>query len=39
VRSRILRTLGEFPSMQTVAAELGMSTRTLRNRLARESKS
>jgi AraC-like DNA-binding protein len=39
VRSRIVRTLGEFPSMQTVAAELGMTTRTLRNRLARESTS
>jgi AraC-like DNA-binding protein len=36
VRSLIVRTPGEFPSMQTVAAELGMSARTLRNRLARE---
>ena len=39
VRNRIVRTLGEFPSMQTVAAELGMSARTLRNRLAREATS
>jgi AraC-like DNA-binding protein len=39
VHGRIMRTLGDFPSMQAVAAELGMSVRTLRNRLARESTS
>ena len=36
VRRRVLRTAGVFPSMNAVAAELGMSTRTLRNQLARE---
>jgi AraC-like DNA-binding protein len=36
VRGRILRTPGEFPSMDAVAADLGMSMRTLRNRLRRE---
>ena len=36
VRARILGKPGDFPSMETVASELGMSTRTLRNRLARE---
>lgn len=36
VHSRIVRTPDKFPSMQTAAAELGMSTRTLRNRLAHE---
>ncbi|HKP62620.1 MAG TPA: AraC family transcriptional regulator [Polyangiales bacterium] len=36
VRGRILRNPGEFPSMKRVAAELGMSTRTLRNQLQRE---
>lgn len=36
VRIRILRDPGEIPSMQQVAAEFGMSTRTLRNRLYRE---
>jgi AraC-like DNA-binding protein len=36
VRNRIISQPGEFPSMQTVAEELGMSTRTLRNRLGRE---
>jgi AraC-like DNA-binding protein len=39
VRGRLLRKPGEFPSMNVVAAELGMSTRTLRNRLVRESTS
>jgi AraC-like DNA-binding protein len=36
VRTRILREPGEFPSMDTVAAELRMTTRTLRNRLRSE---
>jgi AraC-like DNA-binding protein len=39
VRGRLLRKPGEFPSMSVVAAELGMSTRTLRNQLQRESTS
>lgn len=39
VRGRILRKPGEFPSMKIVAAELGMSTRTLRNQLHREATS
>ena len=39
VRSLLLRRPGEFPGMDTVAQELGMSTRTLRNRLRRESTS
>ena len=39
VRSRILRKPGEFPNMMTVASEFGMSTRTLRNHLAREATS
>lgn len=39
VHRRIMRSPGEFPSMQSVAAELGMSVRTLRNRLAREATS
>jgi AraC-like DNA-binding protein len=39
VRGRILGKPGEFPSMKCVAAELGMSTRTLRNRLGREATS
>jgi AraC-like DNA-binding protein len=39
VRGQILRKPGEFPSMKTVAAELGMSTRTLRNQLGRETTS
>ena len=38
VRLRMLRKPGEFPSMCTVAAELGMTTRTLRNQLGREHK-
>jgi AraC-like DNA-binding protein len=37
VRSLILRR--QFPSMRAVAAELGMTTRTLRNQLTRESSS
>jgi AraC-like DNA-binding protein len=36
VRAQILRTPGEFPSMQTVATRLNTSTRTLHNQLARE---
>lgn len=36
VRAQILRTPGEFPSMQEVASRLGISTRTLHNQLARE---
>lgn len=36
VRAQILRKPGQFPSMNAVAAELGMSTRTLHNQLARE---
>jgi AraC-like DNA-binding protein len=39
VRARILSKPGEFPSMKTVASELGMSTRTLRNQLNRETTS
>ena len=39
VRTRMLRRPGDFPAMRTVAAELGMSTRTLRNQLAREATS
>jgi AraC-like DNA-binding protein len=39
VRGRILRKPGEFPQMETVAAELGMSARTLRNQLRREATS
>lgn len=39
VHGRIMRSPSEFPSMQTVAAELGMSVRTLRNHLAREATS
>jgi AraC-like DNA-binding protein len=39
VRGRLLHKAGEFPNMQAVAAELGMSTRTLRNRLRREATS
>jgi AraC-like DNA-binding protein len=39
VRSLILRRPGEIPSMQAVASELGMTTRTLRNQLAREASS
>jgi AraC-like DNA-binding protein len=39
VRDRIVRSMGEFPNMQAVAAELGMSARTLRNHLAREATS
>jgi AraC-like DNA-binding protein len=39
VRARILSKPGEFPSMKTVACELGMSTRTLRNQLNRETTS
>ena len=36
VFTRITQKPGEFPKMRTVATELGMSTRTLRNQLARE---
>ena len=36
VRRRILRVPGKVPSMNAVAAALGVSTRTLRNRLGRE---
>jgi AraC-like DNA-binding protein len=36
VRARIVSNPGEFPSMQTIAAELAMTTRTMRNQLARE---
>jgi AraC-like DNA-binding protein len=36
VRARILRRPGELADMPSVAAELGMSSRTLRNRLGRE---
>lgn len=39
VRTLILRKPGEVPSMQAVASELGMTTRTLRNRLERETSS
>lgn len=39
VRARILDRRSEFPSMKTVAAELGMTTRTLRNQLGREATS
>jgi AraC-like DNA-binding protein len=39
VRSRILRHPGKVPTMETVAAELNMTTRTLRNRLAVEATS
>lgn len=39
VRRRILRNAGKIPDMKAVAAELGVSTRTLRNQLARESSS
>jgi AraC-like DNA-binding protein len=39
VRSRLIRTPGEFPRMEAVAAEFGMSTRTLRNHLEREATS
>jgi AraC-like DNA-binding protein len=39
VRAQILRRPGEFPSMKVVAAQLGTSTRTLHNQLARESTS
>jgi AraC-like DNA-binding protein len=39
VRARILAKPGEFPRLTTVAAELGMSTRTLRNQLDRETTS
>ncbi|HVZ34724.1 MAG TPA: AraC family transcriptional regulator [Polyangiaceae bacterium] len=36
VRAEILRKPGEFPSMNSVAEQLGMTTRTLHNQLARE---
>lgn len=36
VRGRMLRDPGEFPRMTQIAAELGMTTRTLRNQLYRE---
>lgn len=36
VRARIVSKPGEIPTMQEVAEQLGMSTRTLRNRLYRE---
>jgi AraC-like DNA-binding protein len=39
IRHRLTRTTDMFPSMPTVASELGMSTRTLRNRLLREATS
>jgi AraC-like DNA-binding protein len=39
VRRRVLLTPGDFPTMSAVAAELGMSTRTLRNHLTREGSS
>lgn len=39
VRARILQRSGEFPNMETVASELGMTSRTLRNRLRSESTS
>lgn len=39
VRRRILRSPGHIPSMNELAAALGMSTRTLRNRLGREASS
>jgi AraC-like DNA-binding protein len=39
VRARILRKAGQFPSMEIVARELGMTTRTLRNQLGREATS
>lgn len=35
VRSRLLRADGNFPAMPALAAELGMSTRTLRSQFAR----
>jgi AraC-like DNA-binding protein len=38
-RSIILQKPGEFPDMRAVAAKLGMTTRTLRNQLTRESTS
>jgi AraC-like DNA-binding protein len=36
VRAEIVRKAGQFPSMKEVATQLGMSTRTLHNRLARD---
>lgn len=36
VRAHILRNPGEFPGMSSVARELGLSTRTLHNKLTRE---
>lgn len=39
VRTRVLSKPGEFPSMSAVAADMGMSTRTLRNHLSREGSS
>jgi AraC-like DNA-binding protein len=39
VRARILQKPGDLPDMQTVATELGMTTRTLRNHLRREATS
>ena len=39
VRKRFLARLGDFPSMEQIALELGVTVRTLRNRLARESTS
>jgi AraC-like DNA-binding protein len=39
VRARILEKPGVFPSMNTVSAELGITTRTLRNQLQREATS
>jgi AraC-like DNA-binding protein len=36
VRARLLQQSGEVPNMSTVATELGMSPRTLRNRLSSE---
>jgi AraC-like DNA-binding protein len=39
VRARILRTSGQIADMKAVAMDLGMSTRTLRNQLKRETTS
>jgi AraC-like DNA-binding protein len=39
IRRRLMLDADMFPAMPTVATEFGMSTRTLRNRLVRESTS